>query len=43
MWMLKISYTDHITNEDVLRRTNNRRGLKELILKKKLEYFGHVF
>ena len=42
MWMLKISYTDHITNEEVLRRTNSKRALQELILKKKLEYFGLV-
>ena len=40
--MLEISYTDHITNEEVLRRTNSKRELKELILKMKLKYFGHV-
>lgn len=46
MWllrrMLKISYTDHITNEEVLRRTNSKRELKDLIMKRKLSYFGYI-
>ena len=46
MWMLrrmlKISYTDHKTNEEVLRRTKSIRSLKDLIIKRKLAYFGHV-
>ena len=46
MWMLrrmmKISYTDHVTNEEVLRRTKSKRTLKDEIMKRKLAYFGHV-
>ena len=46
MWMLrrmmKISYTEHVSNEEVLRRTNSKRTLKSEIIRRKLQYFGHV-
>ena len=46
MWllrrMMKISYEEHVSNEEVLRRTGSKRSLKETIMKRKLAYFGHV-
>ena len=46
MWclrkMMRIPYTDHVTNVEVLRRTNSKRSLREEITKRKLQYFGHV-
>ena len=39
---MRISYQDHITNEEVLRRTNSKRSLREEITKRKLQYFGHI-
>ena len=39
---MKISYTEHVSNEEVLRRTNSKRTLKEEIMKRKMQYFGHV-
>lgn len=47
MWLfrrlLKISWTDHITNEEVLRRMNRDRELMGLVKRKKASYFGHIF
>ena len=46
MWIwrrcLKISYTEHKTNEEVLQAVGENRFLKKEIMKKKLEYFGHL-
>ena len=46
MWcwrrMMRLSYKDHVTNDEVLRRTNSKRSLREEITKRKLQYFGHV-
>ena len=46
MWlsrrMMKISYEEHVSNEEVLRRTSSKRSLKKTIMKRKLAYFGHV-
>ena len=46
MWMyrkmLKISYTDHVTNEEVLRRVGEKPSLTKNIVKRKLQYFGHI-
>ena len=47
MWMyrrmLKISWTDHITNEEVLRRMNKERELLVTVKKRKACYLGHIF
>ena len=40
--MLKISYTDHVTNEEVLRRVGEKPSLTKNIIKRKLQYFGHI-
>ena len=45
MWcyrrMLKISYTEHVSNDVVLIFAGAKRTLLKLCLKRKLEYFGH--
>ena len=46
MWflrrMLRISYKDRVTNEEVLRRAKVGRTLMTDIVKKQMEFFGHV-
>ena len=46
MWMmrkmLRVKYTDHITNDEVLRRAKSKRSLKCQIMKRKVKYFGHM-
>uniref|UniRef100_A0A8D8UNP4 Craniofacial development protein 2 n=1 Tax=Cacopsylla melanoneura TaxID=428564 RepID=A0A8D8UNP4_9HEMI len=46
MWtyrrILKIKWTDKITNEEVLRRLNKEREIIFTIKKRKLEFFGHI-
>ena len=46
MWflrrILKISRTDRMTNEDVLRRAGVNRSLLRTIRKRQLEFLGHV-
>ena len=40
--MEKISYTKHITNEEVLNRVSETRVLIETILRRKKNWIGHV-
>ena len=40
--MLRISYKDRVTNEEVIRRTNVDRTLMKGIVKKQIQLFGHV-
>ena len=46
MWtyrrMLRISWTEKITNEEVLRKINIKKRLFNIIQTKKLQYFGHI-
>ena len=46
MWIwrrcLKISYTEHKTNVEVLQTVGEKRYLKKEIMKKKMQYFGHI-
>ena len=46
MWLwrkcLKISYTEHKTNKDVLEAVGESRMLKKEIINRKLQYFGHI-
>lgn len=46
MWtyrrILKIPYTAHITNEEVLRRVNKERDLLHTVKCKKTSYLGHI-
>ena len=46
MWflrrMLRISYKDRMTNKEVLRRANVGRTLMKDIVKRQMEFFGHV-
>ena len=46
MWclrkMLRVSYKEHRTNEDVLKAAKHKRSLKEDIIKRKTKYLGHV-
>ena len=46
MWsyrrMLKISWTEHETNQNVLHKLHKERELLQIIKKRKLEYFGNV-
>ena len=40
--MLRISYKYRVTNEEVIRRTNVDRTLMKDIVKKQIQFFGHV-
>ena len=46
MWayrrMLRVSWTEHKTNEEVLKTAKTRRSLLPTIKKRKYQYFGHV-
>ena len=46
MWflrrMLRISYKDRVTNDEVLRRANVDRTLMKDIVKRQIDFFGHV-
>ena len=39
--MLRISYTKHATNEEVLRILDTEKQLFSIIVKRKCQYFGH--
>ena len=40
--MLRISYKDRVTNEEMLRRSNVDRTMMKDIVKRQLEFFGYV-
>ena len=40
--MLRVSYKDRVTNEEILRRVGEKRGLLNTIKKRKSQYFGHL-
>ena len=40
--LLRISYKDMVTNEEVLRRSNVDKTLMKDIVKRQIELFGHV-
>ena len=40
--MAKISWTDHVTKEEVLLRANKQRNILHEIRKRKTNWFGHV-
>ena len=40
--MLRISYKDRVTNEEVLHRANEDRTLMKDIVKRQIDFFGHV-
>ena len=46
MWiyrrMMRISWTEHKSNEEVLEMTISKRSLIATIKKRKLQYFGHL-
>ena len=46
MWayrrMLRVSWTEHKTNEEVLKTAKTTRSLLSTIKKRKCQYFGHV-
>ena len=46
MWalrkMMKISYKEHMTNVEVLKRANHKRSLKNEIMLRKTKYLGHA-
>ena len=46
MWiwrrMLKISWKDKVTNEEVLQRVGERRTLKDTIIRRKKTWLGHI-
>jgi len=39
---MRISYTEHVTNDEVLQRVGQDRALMGQVKSRKLEYFGHV-
>ena len=46
MWVLRrmqrISYTEHVTNVEVLRRANTKRKLLSEMVNRQVKFFGHV-
>ena len=40
--MEKISWTDHMRNEEVLHRVNEQRNLLHEIIKRKANWIGHI-
>jgi len=40
--MEKVSWTDHVRNEEVLRRVNEQRNILHEISKRKANWFGHI-
>ena len=40
--MEKISWTDHVRNEEVLLRVNKQRNILQDIRKRKAKWFGHI-
>jgi len=42
IWSMRISYTEHATNDEVLRRVGLNRRLMAQVKSRKLKYFGHV-
>ena len=40
--MMKISWVDHVTNEEVARRAGTERKIMKTIRKRQLEFLGHV-
>ena len=46
MWflrrMLKIKWTDKVTNEEVLRRAGTRRWMMNTVAKRHTSFFGHI-
>jgi len=39
---MKISYMEHVTNEEVLERVDQHRKLLAMVKTRKLKYFGHI-
>ena len=39
---MKISYMEHVTNEEVLERVDQNRKLLAMVKTRKLKYFGHI-
>ena len=46
MWiyrrMLKVSYTDRVSSEEILRRVGGKRNLVRMIKTRKMQYFEHI-
>ena len=40
--MLRISWRDRVTNEEIRRRLNLRENIVQMIIKRKLNFFGHI-
>ena len=40
--MQRISYTEHVTNVEVLRRANTKRKLLSEMVNRQVKFFGHV-
>ena len=40
--MIRISWKDHVSNEEVLRRANTERSLIKNILQRQLSFLGHI-
>ena len=40
--MLKVKWTEQVTNDEVLRRMNNKRRILETIARRQTSFFAHV-
>ena len=41
-WILRISWIEHTTNEEVLRRMDKRKEVTFTVKRRKMEYLGHI-
>ena len=41
-WIQRVSYTEHVTNVEVLRRANTKRKLLNEMVNRQVKSFGHV-
>ena len=46
MWMyrrmLRVSYKDRVTNAEILENVGEKRSLLKMVMKRKMQYFGHL-
>lgn len=42
IYLLRISWTGHVTNNNVLKRLNKEKGVMKLVKQRKLEYLGYI-
>ena len=41
-YTLRISYKDRVTNGEILERDREKRSILKMVMKRKMQYFGHL-